>query len=304
MYYHNKTEKNMNQYIITGSIGNISKPIVEGLVKAGKKVSVITSSAERVSQIEKLGAKAIVGNVADAEFVKSAFKGAEVVYTMIPPIWQTNNWRASQNEIGKNYADAIKEHGIKYVVNLSSIGADLGKGVGPVDGLYDFEQLLNKIPNLNVKHLRPSYFYTNLLAQVGLLKHAGFVGANFGDVEKVFLVHPKDIAIVALEELLNLSFTGNSARYIIGDEKSGKEIAESFSKALGKEVNWVVFTNEQQKQGLLQAGLSEVHSSAYTEMGNALREGAMQRDARQNKPALSATKLEDFAQEFAAAFNA
>lgn len=294
----------MNQYIITGSIGNISKPIVEGLVNAGKKVSVITSSADRVMEIEKLGAKAILGNVADAAFVKSAFKGAEVVYTMIPPIWQTNNWRASQNVIGNNYAEAIKENGIKYVVNLSSIGADLGNGVGPVDGVHDLEQLLNKIPNLNVKHLRPSYFYHNLLAQVGLLKQAGFMGSNFGDVEKVFLVHPKDIAIVGLEELLNLSFTGNSAQYIIGDEKSGKEIAEIFGKAIGKDVNWVVFTDEQQKQGLLQAGLSETHSSAYTEMGKSLREGLMQRDARKNKPALSATKLESFAQEFSAAFNA
>src|SRR3954466_10023820 len=98
----------MKNYVITGSIGNVSKPIIQGLVKAGKNVSVITSSPDRAKEIEALGAKALVGQVQDSSFLKNALKGAEVVYTMIPPIWQTSNWRASQNEIAKNYTEAIK----------------------------------------------------------------------------------------------------------------------------------------------------------------------------------------------------
>jgi hypothetical protein len=74
-------------------------------------------------------------------------------------------------------------------------------------------------------------------------------------------------------------------------------------KAVGRELKWVVFTDQQQKQGLLQAGLSETHAEGYTVMGKAIREGLMQEHARKLKPALSKTKLEDFAKEFAAAFN-
>lgn len=292
----------MNNYIITGSIGHISKPIVEGLVKAGKNVTVVTSSFDRVAEIEKLGAKALVGQVQDAAFVTTAFKNADVVYTMIPPIWQTNNWKASQLEVAKNYADSIRSNGVKYVVNLSSIGAHVGKGIGPVDALHDFEKMLNNIPGLNGKHLRPSFFFYNFMAQIGLIKQAGIMGANYGDGEKLFLVHPKDIAGVALEELMNLKFTGNSVRYIIGDERSGKEIATVLGKAIGKDLNWVVFSDEQQKQGMLQAGLSETHATGYTDMGQAIREGFMQDDARKNKPALTGIKLEDFAKEFTAAF--
>jgi len=293
----------MKKYIVTGSIGHISKPIVQQLVKAGKEVTVITSSEDRVKEIEKLGAKALVGNVQDVAFVKGAFKGADVIYTMIPPIWQTNDWRASQNEIAKNYADAIQANEIKYVVNLSSIGAHAGKGIGPVDGLYDFEQMLNGIPGLNVKHLRPSYFFYNFTSQIGLIKQAGFMGANYGEGEKIFLVHTNDIAAAATEELLTIKFNGNSVRYIFGDERSGKEVAEVLGKAIGKDLKWVLFSDEQQKVGLLQAGLSETHSHLYTQMGKALREGTMQEDARKNKPSLSPTKLEDFAREFAAVFN-
>jgi uncharacterized protein YbjT (DUF2867 family) len=222
---------------------------------------------------------------------------------MIPPIRQTTNWRASQNEVAKNYIDGIKSNSVKYVVNLSSVGAHVGNGVGPVDGLYDFEQLLNATPGLNVKHLRPSFFFYNFLAQIELIKQAGIMGANWGDGEKVFLVHTIDIGKAALEELINLKFSGHSVRYILGDEKSGKEIASVLGKAINKELRWIVFSDEEQKQGLLKAGLSETHAQGYTDMGKALRNGVMQNDARKNKPALSPTKLEDFANEFAAAFN-
>ena len=294
----------MKKYVITGSIGHISRPVVEGLVNAGKTVDVITSSNERVNEIEKLGAKAVVGSVQDPSFVVRAFRNADVVYTMIPPIWQTSNFRASQDEVANNYARAIRENGVKYVVNLSSIGAHVGSGVGPVDGVAFLEKLLNNIPGLNVRHLRPSFFYYNFMSQIGLIKNAGIIGGNYGNGEKMFLVHTNDIAKAALEELLNPGFSGSSVRYIIGDERSGKEIAAVLGKAIGKELNWVEFTDDQQKQGLLQAGMPETHAESYTVMGKALREGVMQADAAKNKPQFAAIKLEDFAKEFAEAYKA
>ena len=293
----------MKNYIITGSLGNISRPVVEGLVKQGKHVQVITSKSDKTKEIEQLGAKALVGDVNDAAFLNEAFKGAEVVYTMIPPIWQTTNWRKDQNQISDNYIAALTSNGVKYVVNLSSVGAHVGKGCGPVDGLYDFEQKLNKVEGLHVKHLRPSYFFHNFLAQIPMIKGAGIMGGNFGGKGTLFLVHPKNIAEAALEELLNLSFTGSSVRYIIGDERNGQEIATTLGKAIGKELNWVEFTDEQQRQGLLGAGLPEEIAKEYTQMGNALRNDFMQEDLRKYKPALSPIKLEDFAKEFAGAFN-
>jgi uncharacterized protein YbjT (DUF2867 family) len=294
----------MKTYLITGSLGNISRVLIENLVKSGNKVNVITGSAERATEIKKLGATPLIGKLQDAAFVHQAFQNADVVYTMIPPIWETANWRKSQNEIATNYFNALKASNATHVVNLSSVGAHAGNGVGPVDGLYDFEQLLNQLTTVHVKHVRPSYFYHNLLAQIGLIKQAGFMGANFGDGEKLFLVHPKDIAAAILEELTNLAFSGKSVRYVIGDERSGQEIATVLGKAIGKPLNWVVFTDEQQRAGLVQAGLSETHSTGYTDMGKAIRTGLMQQDAREKLALLSPIKLEEFAKEFAQAYSA
>ncbi|MFM8913901.1 MAG: NAD-dependent dehydratase, partial [Flammeovirgaceae bacterium] len=59
-------------YVITGSVGHISKPIVQQLIAAGHHASVITSNADRVKDIESLKATALVGSVEDATFVNSA----------------------------------------------------------------------------------------------------------------------------------------------------------------------------------------------------------------------------------------
>lgn len=291
-------------YVVTGSLGHTGKPITEGLIKAGHTVTVVTSKAENRAKIEALGAKAAVGDVANAAFVAEAFANADAVYLMIPPKMDATNWRGYQNVVSDNYIAAIQANDIRFVVLLSSIGAHLPQGVGPVNGLHDLEEKLKTVEGLNVKALRPSYFMQNLFGMVGMVKGMGIMGGNFGD-DKLVLVHTDDIAAVALQELLNLNFTGTQIRYIAGDEKTGVEIAKTLGEAIGKpETPWVIFSDEQNTQGMLQAGLSGEIASNYTEMGAALRDGTMQADYLENRPTLGNIKLEDFAKnEFATAFN-
>ncbi|GAB3028229.1 NAD(P)H-binding protein [Spirosoma pulveris] len=294
------------KYVITGSLGHTGKPVAEGLVKAGHQVTVITSKPENAEAIESLGATAAVGSVEDAAFVTEAFAGAQAVYLLIPGKWAVTDWRNFQNQIIDNYIAAIEANDIRFAVLLSSIGADLGEGTGPVDGLYDAEQKLAKVPGLNSKFLRPSYFMYNLLSMAGMVKGMGMMGSNFGG-ETVVLTHTDDIADVALTELLNLDFTGQQVRYIASDERTGAEIAQVLGQSIGRpETPWVVFSDEQTKQSLLQAGLNDEMASGYTSLGQSLREGRMQADFFTNRPAVyGKVKLEAFAQhEFAPAFNA
>ena len=292
-------------YVITGSIGHTGKPITEGLVQAGHTVTVVTSKPDNRAAIEALGAKAAVGTVEDADFVKQAFAGADAVYLVIPPKWGVTEWRAFQNGITDNYIAAIRANDIRFAVLLSSIGAHMGNGAGPVDGLYDAEQKLAQVEGLSNKFLRPSYFMYNLFNMIGMVKGAGIMGGNFGD-DVVALTHTNDIADVALAELLNLNFTGHQIRYIASDERTGPEIAKVLGEAVGKpETPWVVFSDEQNTQGMLQAGLNEEMATQYTKLGQALRDGLMQADYMANKPAFGKVKLEEFAKnEFAPAFNA
>lgn len=292
-------------YVLTGSLGHTGKPITEGLVKAGHTVTVVTSKPENAEAIEALGAKAAVGSVEDADFLKQAFAGADAAYLLIPSNFGVTDWRAFQNQIADNYIDAIRANDIRFAVLLSSVGAHVGNGVGPVDGLHDAENKLAQVEGLNSKFLRPSYFMYNLFGMIGMVKGMGIMGSNFGD-DKILLVHTSDIAEAALQELLNLDFTGQQVRYIAGDERTGAEIARVLGEAVGKpETPWVVFTDEQSKQGMLQAGLNEEVATQYTLLGEAMRTGKMQEDFFANKPAeYGKIKLEDFAKnEFAPAFS-
>lgn len=292
-------------YVITGSIGHISKPVVAQLVAANHHVTVITSNAERVADIEALGATAKVGSVEDAAFITSVFAGADAVYLMIPPIWKTDNWYGHQQAVANNYVTAIKANNVKYVVQLSSIGAHMRKGAGPINGLGYLEEQLLGLQDVNTIALRPSYFFYNLLNQIGLVKQAGIFGSNFGGGdEKLVLVDTSDIAAVAAEKLLNLSFAGFTTQYIASDEVTTDEIAQVLGEAIGKPgTPWVTFTDEQSLQGMLGAGLDAEIANGYTALGASIKSGAIQEDYWQNQPSLGKIKLADFAKVFAATYN-
>ena len=294
------------KFVITGSLGNISKPIATALVKAGNDVTVITSNQDRVKDIEALGAKAAVGAIEDTAFLNKTFNGADAVYTMVPPKLDAADWKGYIGQIGKNYAAAIKANGIKYVVNLSSIGAHMPDGAGPVSGLYRAEAALNEIPGVNILHLRPAYFYNNLFSNIDLIKNMGIIGSNFSATDKTFtIVAPSDIADAAIAALLHRQFSGHSVQYIASDEVSTDDIANAIGKAIGKtDLKWVAFTDEQALQGMLQAGLPEEVAKNYVEMGHALMSGEMGADYWKNRPAIAGkVKLPDFAETFAAAYN-
>jgi uncharacterized protein YbjT (DUF2867 family) len=294
-------------YVITGSIGHISKPVIQKLKAAGHTITVITSNQDRVKDIVALGAKPAVGSVEDGTFVSNSFAGADAVYLMIPPKWTlTGGWIEYQKQVVNNYIDAIQSNKIKNVVLLSSVGAHLRKGVGPVDGLGYAEEKLGELKEVNVKMLRPSYFFYNLFGMVGMIKNMNIMGSNFGSTdEKLVLVHTSDIAEVVSEELLGLKFKGRTVRYIASDERHPREIAEVLSKAVGKPgTPWVEFTDEQALQGMLQNNLPKAIAEGYVELGAALRTGKAQEDYWKNKPArLGKIKLEDFAKEFVGVYN-
>jgi uncharacterized protein YbjT (DUF2867 family) len=293
------------KYVITGGAGNISKPLTEQLLKAGHQVTVIGRNAENLKDLTALGATAAIGSVEDIPFLTKTFTGANAVYTMVPPNYAAPDLKAYIIRIGKNYTEAIKASGIKYVVNLSSIGAHLSKGAGPVSALYYVEESFNSLKDVNIIHLRPGYFFLNFLGSIGMVKHAGILGANFGSGDdKIVMVNPADIAPVAAEALLSLKFTGHTVKYIASDERTGSDIAKILGSAIGKsDLPWIRFSDEDAYNGMVQAGLPQEVALNYRDMGQVINDGTMFEDYWKHRPTLSKTKLEDFAKVFAAVYN-
>jgi uncharacterized protein YbjT (DUF2867 family) len=293
-------------YVITGGAGHISRPLAEKLLRAGREVTVISRNAENIKQLIDLGAKPAIGSVTDTTFLIKTFAGADAVYTMVPPNYATSDMKASIAEVGRNYVEALKANNIKYVVNLSSVGAHLPDGVGPVSGLHRVEQAMKELKNTNIKHLRPTYFFGNFLGNIDMVKTMNIIGGNFGGADfKMLLSDTNDIADVAFEELSDLNFIGHSVRYIGSDERSTDDIAKTLGTAIGNpQLPWVTFTDEQAYGGMLQMGLPENAVKNYTEMGHAMHDGSMFEDYWKHHPEkLGKTKLEDFAKTFAGVYH-
>ncbi len=289
---------------VTGSLGNISRILIEKLVSNGHEVKVITSNIERIKEIERLRAIPLVGKVDDPEFVIHAFRDSDAVYTMVPPSYGTTELI---KKVGDTYAKAIEVNKIPLVVNLSGIGAHLPKGPGPSEANFYIENLYNSIIGTTVLHLRPGMFFSNFYGAIELIKHQNIIGNNFDENTLLALSHPLDIAEVAFDAIQHKKFGEKPYKYVVSDEITGKEIAEKIGNAIGKtDLKWVQFPDNELFQNLLQQGMTEQMATTYIiDMGIALRNGTLlETYLNERTELLGKIRFDEFAKAFAIAYKA
>ena len=289
-------------YVITGATGNTGKVIVDILLNRGKKVRVLGRNTEKLKHFAAQGAETMTGELSNGKFLQTAFTGAQVVYTLIPPNFQADDFRGYQNTISDTVAKAIEATSVRYAVTLSSVGAHLKEKAGVVQGLYDMEQKLNRLKGLNVLHLRPSYFMENLFGQLGMIKQMGIIGSPIKGDLRFPIVATQDIGQLAAEKLLELNFKGTSVQYVLGPrDVSYNEIAPVLGRAIGKpDLKYVEFPYEDTKQAMMQTmGLSTSSAGAMVEFMQSMNEGLIMKDAIRNTENTTPTSIEQFAQVFA-----
>ena len=291
-------------YVVTGATGNTGRVIAETLLAKGKKVRAIGRNAENLQSLVAKGAEAFVGSVTDGSAMLRAFQGAEAVYVLIPPNYATENFRAYQNEVGKACASAIRQVGIPYVINLSSVGAHLSEGAGPISGLYDVEQQLNQLQQVNVVHLRPGFFMENLFFSLDLIRNQNINGTPLRGDLLIPMIATRDIAQVAAQLLLRLEFSGHSTRELLGERDiSMNQATRIIGKAIGKEdLAYVQFPYEQAEQAMMAMGLSQDMARSLNEMDQALNEERVRPLEKRSAANTTPTSFEQFAESFAAVY--
>ncbi len=260
-------------YVILGGTGNTGKQIAETLLAVGKAVTIVSRDAAKAQDLVAKGAKVAIGDLHDSDFLTQTFRGATAVYSLVPPKWDVQDWRAFQTQIAIAITLAVHSAKVPYVVNLSSMGAHLPEGAGPVSGLYYLEQMLNNVPGLNVLHLRPGYFYQNFYGLLDMIKHMGVLAQPLAADHAFTMVHTSDIANVAAQRLLALDFKRNSVQFISGPRNySFGEAAALIGKATGTEVPFVSTTTEQSVEGMIGAGLPTAIAEGYGDLYKAINQ--------------------------------
>jgi uncharacterized protein YbjT (DUF2867 family) len=128
----------------------------------------------------------------------------------------------------------VKESGLRQAVNLSSYGAQLPEGTGPVAGLHSMEQKLKAISGLNALHLRAAYFMENNL-KIGMIQGMGLFGNALLPDVKLPMIATRDVGDYAAQRLLRLDFSGKETRELIGErDLSMREATAVIARGIGK----------------------------------------------------------------------
>ncbi len=285
-------------YVIVGATGNTGSVVANKLLAQGKKVRVVGRNPEHLARFKK--AEAFVGDVTDAETVARAFAGAKAVYLMFPPNVKVPDFIAYQKQLTDAFAAAIEKNGIKYAVTLSSVGADKPGKSGPIVGLHHLEERLNRIPGLNVLHLRSAYFMENTLGQADAIKQMGFAAGPLRPELTFPSIAARDIGAFAGDALSRLNFAGPQVQELHGQrDLSYGEITSIIGKAIGKpDLNYVTLTYDQFRDALKKhMGMSDSAASLMEEMAESMDTGYLHpleaRSARNTTP----TSYETFVAE-------
>lgn len=262
---------------ITGATGNTGKAIAETLLAAGEKIRVIGRSADKLQPFAAKGAEAFTGSVLDAEAMTRAFTGAAAAYVLIPPDVKQANMRGYQAAVTESLATALERTGVKHVVTLSSVGAQLAEGAGPVSGLHAYEERLNSIPGLNVLHLRAAYFMENFLASVHLYRTMSFFGGLVKADVPIPMIATRDIGPRAAAALRSLDFSGHQTQELLGSrDLTMNDATHIFGAAIGKpDLVYMQAPGMMAKPALMQAGLSGDVADQMIEMCKAINERRM-----------------------------
>ena len=291
--------------VITGATGRTGRAATEALLSKGERVRVVGRDANKMAPFVKLGAESFVGNVTDVASMTKAFAGASAVYLVLPEDISQQDLRAHQESVSDCYAAAISNARVPFVVNLSSIGAQHAQGTGPIVGLHNLEQKLNRVAGLNVLHLRAAYFMENLFMSIAPMRSTGTLPGGLRKDAAMPWIATKDIGQYAAARLAARDFSGSSVQELHGQRDiSMQEAASIVGSAIGKpNLAYVQVPSIALGKAIVEMGLTTRTAELLIEMWDGANAGLIapqeDRSAKNSTP----TTLESFVREvFAPAY--
>jgi uncharacterized protein YbjT (DUF2867 family) len=293
-----------NIYSIMGATGNIGEVLTDKLIKNGHEVRALGRNKDKLTVLQSKGAKICPVKFDNEASLAEAFQGATAVFSFIPPSFDADDFGAQQDRVGEAIVAALTKAKIKYVLNLSSVGAHLKKGTGPIQGLQRHEERLNSLKGVNILHLRPVYFMENQFLSIPLIKSEGINGSPLRSDLPIPVVATRDIGAKASIFLDRLDFKGiNEFEFVGPDEVTLEKFTSVLGKSIGKAgLRYVQFPYEEAKKAMLSSGMKPSIVDLLMEMDRSYNEGKILPTQEINKDHQGSTTIEQFAQVFAAAY--
>lgn len=282
----------MSKIVVNTPNGTIGRKVSEALLDAGAALTVISRSAEKAAPLAARGATVVEGSIDEAATLRAAFAGADSLLWITPPAGRPD-YAAWTVGAAQQAAALAREAGVKHVVVLSSVGAQSGRGTGPVGVLLEIEDAF-RAAIADVTVLRPGFFMENFFRDLPTLLHTGKLFSAIPGGKKVPLIATDDIAAAATRALLEPR-PGHHVLELHGPEDlSYHEVVAILGDAWGRPVEFVQVQVEDARQGMLGAGLPPFAADIFAEMYQAIVDGRMDPAAPRTAETTTPTTLASF----------
>ena len=287
-------------FVVCGATGNIGSRIAEMLLAAGEPVRVIGRERVRLGPLAAKGAEPWPGDIGDYAFLEKAFSGARGAFILIPPRYDAPDFREYQNGIGASLVAALEKARVPRIVALSSIGAHLTEGTGPILGLHDLETRMETLKKAEVVCLRPAYFMENHLWSIPLIRNQGFNGSPIRADVPLPMVATEDIANATARLFIDGKFNGHVIRYLFGPrDLTMTEATRILGEAIGKPgLQYIQFSEEDARKAMAAAGMSGSVVEAMLEMQRGFNAGIVRPTRERSGESTTPTTLESFSKSF------
>jgi uncharacterized protein YbjT (DUF2867 family) len=258
-------------FVISGVTGHVGSTAARALLSKGQKVKVIVRDAKKGEAWSKAGAQVAVGDLSQEDFLIHEFKGAQGVFILLPPNWSWTDVFVGQKKLGATIAAAVKLSHVPHVVLLSSVGADLAAGTGPIKGLHHLENLLRDT-GTKLTAVRPGFFMENIAQNIGAAKSAGIYPNMLPSQDMPMpMIATQDIGALVADALM--AGPKNEVVDLHGPSYTVKQLAEKVGKALNKTLPIVDIPPAGWLDALLKGGVPKPWAEVYVEMYHGLLSG-------------------------------
>ncbi len=228
-------QNNERLILVCGATGNQGGAVARSLLDRGFRVRALTRNSQK-SEAQALaegGAEVVQGDMEDRSDMKRVLEGVYGIFS-VQNFWETGYEREVQQ--GKTVANAIKEAGVQHCVYSSVGSAHRETGIPHFDSKWEVEEHLREL-DLPYTVLRPVFFMQNWeMMREPIL---GGTLAQPLDPDKPFQhVAVEDVGAFAAIAFEHPDEWIGREVDIAGDEQTMPEIAETFGRVIGREVDY------------------------------------------------------------------
>jgi uncharacterized protein YbjT (DUF2867 family) len=221
--------------LVCGATGNQGGAVARSLLDRGFQVRALTRDPQKpeAQALADQGAEVVQGDMEDRADMERVLEGVYGIFS-VQNFWETGYDREVQQ--GKTVADAVKEAGVQHCVYSSVGSAHRQTGIPHFDSKWEVEEYLRDL-DLPYTVLRPVFFMQNWE-----MMREPILGGTLPqplDPEKPF----QHVAVEDIGAFATIAFEhpdewiGREVD-IAGDEQTMPEIAETFGRVIGREVDY------------------------------------------------------------------